>query len=92
MFGDDWEVDPGEKGFWEVNVECPPIGVVEGSMFCESPELLEWACLATGARKQRVEVQWKTLGESERKLFEKAKEKEKNAWVSHGKRRSLGEP
>ena len=77
MFGDDWEVDPGEKGFWEINVECPPIGVVEGSMFCESPELLEWACLATGARKQRVEVQWKTLGENERKLFEKAMEKEK---------------
>ena len=53
-------------------------------MCCESPEILEWVCLATGARKQRVEVQWKNLGESEKKLFEKAKEKEISAWVSHG--------
>ena len=84
LFGDDCQVDPGEEGFWEIGIDCPPIGVAESVMCCESPEILEWVCLATGARKQRVEVQWKNLGESEKKLFEKAKEKEISAWVSHG--------
>ena len=47
----------------------------------EYTDIIEWARLATGARKERVEVQWKSLNGAEQKLFQAAKDK---AWVDHG--------
>lgn len=42
--------------------------------------------IATTAKKQRVEVQWKTLSDSDsdRELFRQAKDKEVKAWIDHG--------
>eukprot|EP00435_Cladocopium_sp_Y103_P039780 s1807_g10.t1 len=72
LFGDDLDPDVGEEGFWEIGLDWGPQKDIEEIMLCESPGDLEWSLLATGARKQRVEVQWKTLTESERQLFFKA--------------------
>ena len=82
-FGDDCELPESGLGVWEITLEDGPPREVEEGLLCESPELLEWSLIATGARKQRVEVQWKNLGEGERQLFQQAKEKEIDAWVKH---------
>ena len=58
LFGDDWEVPQQGVGVWEISLEDGPPKMVEECLVSESPELLEWSLIATGARKQRVEVQW----------------------------------
>ena len=83
LFGDDWEVPKRGVGVWEIALENGPPKDVEECLVSESPELLEWSLIATGARKQRVEVQWKDLEEGERQLFQQAKKKEIDAWVKH---------
>jgi hypothetical protein len=40
--------------------------------------------LATTAKKQRVEVQWRSLNDHDRQLFQQAKNKEVKAWLDHG--------
>eukprot|EP00435_Cladocopium_sp_Y103_P035026 s2451_g9.t1 len=84
LFGDDLEVDVGGDGVWEVMFGSGPEADVVDVCFCETPEILEWANLATTARKQRVEVQWRSLNDQDRKLFAAAKDKEVKAWVDHG--------
>ena len=84
LFGDDLGDPATTEGFWEIGFHNGPTHDVEEISFCESPEILEWANLATGARKQRVEVQWKSLSEPEQRLFQAAKDKEIRAWVDHG--------
>jgi hypothetical protein len=84
LFGDDLPIMGGDSGVWEINFENGPEHECENICLCESPEILEWANLATGTRKQRVEIQWKNLNEKERDLFQKAKAKEIGAWVDHG--------
>ena len=84
LFGDDLPIMGGDSGVWEINFENGPEHECENICLCESPEILEWANMATGARKQRVEIQWKNLNEKERDLFQKAKAKEIGAWVDHG--------
>lgn len=83
LFGDDMEVEAGHNGLWELVFHEGPQNDVEEVCFCEHPEILEWANLATGARKQRVEVQWRSLNEDDRKLFKATKDKEVKAWVDH---------
>ena len=40
--------------------------------------------MASTARKQKVEVQYRSLSEADRKLFDAAKQKEIKAWIDHG--------
>lgn len=75
-FVDDVETEKGSDGYWEIGFSNGPHHEVEEICFCENHEIIEWANLATGARKQRVEVQWKSLSAPEQKLFQAAKEKE----------------
>ena len=57
MFGDDVDLCVCSDGVWECTFGDGPESDVHEVCFCEHPEILEWANLATGARKQRVEVQ-----------------------------------
>ena len=83
-FGDDLECDKGYEGFWEICLgDFENKEVSECELCCES-EVVEWSLLTTGARKQRNEVQWKTLTAKEQELFKKAKQKEVGAWLEHG--------
>ena len=67
-----------------VNLSVFHLSGVHEVCFCEHPEILEWANLATGARKQSVEVPWRSLNEEDRKLFKAAKDQEVKAWIDHG--------
>ena len=40
--------------------------------------------MASTARKQKVEVQYRSLSEADRELFDAAKQKEIKAWIDHG--------
>lgn len=51
---------------------------------CNDPSLFEHVMLTTQDRRQRVEVNYRSLGEHDRRLFDAAKKKEMNAWIDHG--------
>ena len=86
LFGDILEPLQPEPGFWEIGfTDAPEIEVPQDfpPTICENSQIGEWSLLATVNRKQKVEVQWNSLNASERSLFQKAKEKEIQAWVNH---------
>eukprot|EP00435_Cladocopium_sp_Y103_P068204 s25_g31.t1 len=86
LFGDTLEPLELEAGFWEISfADAPEIEVPEdfSPTSCESPQIGEWSLLATVNRKQKVEVQWNSLNDTERELFRKAEDKEIQAWVGH---------
>ena len=74
-FVDDVETEKGSDGYWEIGFSNGPHHEVEEICFCENHEMIEWANIATGARKQRVEVQWKSLSAPEQKFFRLQKKK-----------------
>ena len=81
-FGDDCESPLTETGLWEITL-------TEASEFSHAEDvvdgnLAECILIASTAKKQRVEVQWRTLNDTDQALFRKAKEKEVNAWIDHG--------
>ena len=51
---------------------------------CKTPTVFEDVFLATADRKQRIEVNYRNLSNSERQLFDVAKGKEVSAWLEHG--------
>eukprot|EP00435_Cladocopium_sp_Y103_P056318 s71_g19.t1 len=81
-FGDDVEGPPNKPGVWEIYVHDAVDLSHEGDV--ASSELAEVILLATTAKKQRVEVQWRELDDKSRALFQKAKDKEVQAWIDHG--------
>ena len=81
VFGDDCE-PLSNSGVWEITLtESPEMPLEEGVV---DGNLAECILIATTAKKQRVEVQWKTLDHAEKELFRKAKAKEVQAWINHG--------
>ena len=81
VFGDDCE-PLSNSGVWEITLtESPEMPLEEGVV---DGNLAECILIATTAKKQRVEVQWKTLDHAEKELFRKAKAKEVQAWIDHG--------
>ena len=85
MFGDDCH-HPQDPGVWELTVEDP---CVELNSTVADSQLAECILIATTAKKQRVEVQWRQLNEHDRKLFKEAKDKEVKAWLDHGTLKKL---
>ena len=87
LFGDDIDVGVGDDGYWEIGFgNGPVVGIGEGCTdeWNENPELGEWLFKSTAHSKQKVEIQWNTLAESERVKFQAAKQKEIKAWVDRG--------
>ena len=81
-FGDDIDSPLQEAGLWEISINdafdlSTETDVTEG-------QLAECILVATTAKKQRVEVQWRALDDHDRELFKKAQDKEVQAWISHG--------
>ena len=88
-FGDDVEGPPNKPGVWEIQVhetfEEPPASDAAKN------EQADFILLATMAKKQRVEVQWKELDEESRKLFQKAKDKGSQSLDRSRHRQETGE-
>ena len=83
-FGDDVEFPQNDSGVWEINL-CE----YDQSLSPEKEEemvhvfLAEQVLLASTARKQKVEVQYRSLSDEDKKLFDAAKQKELKAWIDH---------
>ena len=83
-FGDDVEFPQNNSGVWEINL-CE----YDQSLQPEKEEelvhvfLAEQVLLASTARKQKVEVQYRSLSVEDQKLFDAAKQKELKAWIDH---------
>ena len=86
-FGDDCQSNDGEPGLWEISFQ--EVFDLSSDTDVTDGQLAECILIATTAKKQRVEVQWRNLSESDKELFRQAKEKEVNAWISHGTVRKL---
>ena len=67
VFGDDCEGPPTfNSGVWEITLmESPEMPLEEGVV---DGNLAECILIATTAKKQRVEVQWKTLDHAEKEV------------------------
>ena len=81
-FGDDVSEDPAVPGVWEIEIphsfdDVPTHDEISNTHFAEC------VLLATTAKKQRVEVQWRQLDKHDQDLFDKAKSKEVQAWIDH---------
>ena len=83
-FGDDVEIPQYQPGVWEKEIcECQE-DLLPGHEHEHAHVLFaEQALLATTARKQKVEVQYKTLSPKDQELFDGAKKKEIKAWIDH---------
>jgi len=86
-FGDDCQSNNGEPGLWEISFQ--EVFDLSSDTDVTDGQLAECILIATTAKKQRVEVQWRNLSDSDKELFRQAKEKEVNAWISHGTVRKL---
>ena len=82
-FGDDLNRDPQSPGIWEIDLSQEWDEPPQNQGWAES-HLVEYVLLATTAKKQRVEVQWRNLNDHDRQLFQQAKNKEVKAWLGHG--------
>ena len=79
-FGDDCWQNVSEPGIWEIELTDEYFHEETNDI---SAQFAECILLATSAKKQRVEVQWRTLNDHDRQLFSKAKDKEIGAWIDH---------
>ena len=86
-FGDDCQSNNGEPGLWEISFQ--EVFDLSSDTDVTDGQLAECILIATTAKRQRVEVQWRNLSDSDKELFRQAKEKEVNAWISHGTVRKL---
>ena len=82
VFGEDCQSPLLDSGVWEVSFQesfdlSTDTDVTDG-------QLAECILIATAAKKQRVEVKWRNLSDSDKSLFAQAKNKEVSAWISHG--------
>ena len=81
-FGDDVILEPQKPGVWEVNLG-EEVDIPHHEEVAEK-DFAEFILLATSAKKQRIEVQWRNLNDHDRQLFTQAKAKEVGAWLEHG--------
>ena len=83
-FGDDCSWETSVNGVWELELtDCEyETNMVE--LMCQSPEVFEEIFLATSDRKQRIELNYRSLSSHDQKLFDAAKNKEVKAWIDHG--------
>ena len=85
-FGDDVKPLQSENGVWEISLaECEH----EFESLAEQDHsaqvfFLEQVFVASTARKQKVEVQYRDLNPQDQQLFDAAKQKEIKAWIDHG--------
>ena len=81
-FGDDLDTPLVSEGVWEISLE--EMAELSPTTEVTEVQLAECILLATTAKKQRVEVQWRNLNDKDKALFRKAKDKEVQAWLDHG--------
>ena len=83
-FGDDVEFPQNDSGVWEINL-CEYDQSLSPGKEEEMVHvfLAEQVLLASTARKQKVEVQYRSLSDEDKKLFDAAKQKELKAWIDH---------
>ena len=84
LFGDDLEVPNDVHGVWEIHVTDHELDQPAADLLCQHPQIFEEVFVATGERKKRIEVDYRRLEPSDRKLFDAAKQKEIKAWLDHG--------
>eukprot|EP00435_Cladocopium_sp_Y103_P007376 s3531_g2.t1 len=85
LFGDDVSGVSGETdGIWEITLEDQDWDTCVAETFCDYPDVFEQVWLATGDRKKRVEVQYRSQTAGDQALFDAAKAKEVKAWIDHG--------
>ena len=90
-FGDDCPETENNSGVWEIELATVTDHDEVDILFSEDTtdlsahvHLLEHVFLASNARKQKIEVQYRSLSERDQKLFDAAKDKEVKAWIDHG--------
>lgn len=85
VFGDDVVAKQEVSGVWEISLcEMSQDFQDEQSTQFQTDTLVEHVLLASTARKQKIEVQYRTLNDRDRTLFDAAKKKEIRAWLDHG--------
>eukprot|EP00434_Breviolum_minutum_P042887 symbB.v1.2.038193.t1/scaffold5827.1/size23306/2 len=75
----------GQDQYWECEIHLCHQDIQQ----LRKPEIDVTAFLVSSAKKQRAEVKLKDLTESQKKEFEKAKEKEVDQWLSTGTVRAI---
>ena len=83
-FGDDVSWDSNSLGVWEIELVEQEFDVQVAQTVCDTPGIFEEIFVATSDRKQRVEVNYRSLSSGEQQLFDAAKNKEVKAWLDHG--------
>ena len=88
-FGDDLIEPEHDAGVWEIKLATESFNACDDIPHENDHDPIhtlfaEHVLIASNARKQKVEVQYRHLSSEDQKLFDAAKQKEIKAWIDHG--------
>ena len=88
-FGDDLIEPEHDAGVWEIKLATESFNACDDIPHENDHDPIhtlfaEHVLIASNARKQMVEVQYRHLSSEDQKLFDAAKQKEIKAWIDHG--------